>query len=90
VGSISEFELSKEGVTTTEEAMLDIVEEDDIALMRQRISEIRSSLEVLLGKAEAAAQDGSGAGGAYIAEINNKLLLLEKDTIGLAASEARR
>jgi metallo-beta-lactamase family protein len=90
VTGISEFVLSKDGITTIEQAMQDIVDEDDLLVMKRRISDIRSSLDVLLAKAEEAASDGNAAGANYIAEINNKLLALEKDTIGLAASEAKK
>ncbi|MDR2487424.1 MAG: MBL fold metallo-hydrolase [Clostridiales Family XIII bacterium] len=97
VSGISEFSLSKQQVTTLQQAMADIVDEEDLALMRGRIGGIRGTLEKLLAEAEseaatvAAEGHGSdGRGAARIAEINNRLLALEKDAIGLASSIAER
>jgi len=87
VTGISEFELSKSEVTSLTQTMDDIVDEDDINIMKSRIYGIRSSLESILLQAELAASSEESK--EKIAEINNRLLALDKDTVGLASSVAK-
>ena len=87
VSEMSEYELVKQGATTLSQTLEDIVDEDDLAEMKNRIAEIRSSLETLLYQAELASSNSGSA--ERVAEINNKLLALEKDTVGLASTIAR-
>jgi metallo-beta-lactamase family protein len=88
VERISEFELMKSGTTSIAAAMSDILDEEDISGLHTRIAGVRESLGALLDKVDAAA--GSGIDAASLAGLNNRLLAIEKDTMGLASEIADR
>jgi metallo-beta-lactamase family protein len=93
VERISEFELTKSTVTSMNEAMEDMIGDivgDHMSGMRKRVVDVRRSLDDMLYKVSTIADEvhtvGSGDDAERIAEINNKLLAIEKATVGLASA----
>ncbi|MDR1778632.1 MAG: MBL fold metallo-hydrolase [Clostridiales Family XIII bacterium] len=83
-------EYEPEGARTQDEQQVlsDIMDAESLEKLKARISTIKGSLEDLLYKAEMAATAENDP--AALADLNDKLLALEKDTIGLAGSVTER
>jgi metallo-beta-lactamase family protein len=87
VEGISEYEPGKASVTTEAQAMREIIDPDDIEKLRGRISDIRDSLERVLYESRLAISERNDP--AAVADVNNRLMALEKDVFALASAIGR-
>ena len=87
VRGISEFELKKEGVVSRKEALGDFGGAEGSARMRDRVGVVREQLELILYNTQLAATEKADP--EWLMAVNNRLVNLEKDTMGLAAIIAR-
>jgi metallo-beta-lactamase family protein len=87
IENISEYEPDKSSVTTEAQAMLDIVDEEDIERLRRQISDLRRSLDRALYHSRLALSDRADP--AAVTDINNRLMALEKDVFALASAVQR-
>jgi metallo-beta-lactamase family protein len=83
VEAVSEYDLTNKRVTSDERVMEEIMDAETIEKMHGRITNIKRSLEEMLYKADLSATDANAP--AALSVLNEKLLALEKDTLGLAS-----
>lgn len=84
VDGISEFDLVKGKKVSIEEADKDMVNEEEISEVRRKISRIHDELETILYNTHLSFDEQLDAD--KMADIKNKVLSLEKDTINLGSS----
>lgn len=84
VTGVSEYELESGKELSREDKVEEAFDEETLAQMRKRISDIHFDLENLLYKAGLAISDKDDI--RKLAEINNKLLEVEKSTMGLGTA----
>ncbi|MDR1028096.1 MAG: MBL fold metallo-hydrolase [Clostridiales Family XIII bacterium] len=87
VEGFSEYDLGGASVTTEAQMMKDIMGEEDIEKLRNRISDMRDALDRVLYDSRLALSDQSDP--AVAAEIGNRLIALEKDVYALASAVGR-
>ncbi|MDR0852429.1 MAG: MBL fold metallo-hydrolase [Clostridiales Family XIII bacterium] len=86
VETYSEFKVDGGAARTDADVMSDIVSPESIEALRNRIAGVRKALESVLYKTELAASKENDP--ASVSDISNRLIRLEKETLGLAASVA--
>lgn len=84
VDSISEFDLTKGERTSKEDALKELGSQEELEEIRHRLSKVHDDLETLLYNTHLAV--GEEIDPEKIAEINNKVLSLEKDAINLGST----
>lgn len=84
VTEVSEYELETGILLSRDERMREMVDEEMLEAVRKRISDLHFDMEDLLYRASLSANRSDSP--ARLAEINNKLLELEKSAMGLGTA----
>ena len=84
VEGVSEYDLVKGKKTTIDEARKDFINEEEINEIRRRIASIHDDLETILYNTHLSVNEEMDA--QKMADIKNKVLSLEKNTINLGSS----
>lgn len=85
VHGVSEYELETANELTREEAKRDIIDVKAVEIIRKRIADVHSELESVLFQSNQLL-DGDKASPERLAELNNLLLELEKNTLNLGST----
>lgn len=87
VYGISEYTLTKDGTQAGEEIMERIVSDDSIRNIKRKLSFVHNSIEHILYHTHLAV--GNGLSAEQVADINNIILELEKNTMNLGSAVTR-
>jgi metallo-beta-lactamase family protein len=84
IHDVSEYTLTKDGIHTEEDLRKELISPEVLHTIRRRIASVHDSLEVILYNTQLAVRE-HGLSAEQIAEINNIILELEKNTINLGS-----
>lgn len=84
--AVSEYQLTREGTSRTNDAEQEIASTESISSMKQKLSYVHDALETILYHTELAV--GGKLQPEQLAEINNIVLELEKSTLNLGSAVA--